>query len=220
MQTGNLFHTFKTGIARDVRALSFSPDGRWIATVQGRGLSSRGGWIDVWTVLTGEKSSLHPSRPQSVCFSPDGKWLVSADHDDVTIWSLESDEPVLELKGHSNVESVAFSPGGRRIVSGSKDMTALIWQPLLTEADSAKQWAQATQSLPAIEGEKRFNQLVETLITKDYRHLCRTRERILASGPACLDLLIEAFPPATVIEEDRLNALLQRLTAGFFRSNL
>jgi hypothetical protein len=93
------------------------------------------------------------------------------------------------------------------------DMTALIWQPLLTEADSADGWAQATQSLPAAEREKRFGQLVETLTTKDYRELCRTRERILASGPACLDLLMEAFPPATVIEEDRLNVLLQRLNA-------
>ena len=62
------------GHSDDVNSLSYSPDGKYLAS---------GSWdntIKIWDVLTGERVKTlggHIYSVNSVCYSPDGKYLAS-----------------------------------------------------------------------------------------------------------------------------------------------
>ncbi|KAL4732873.1 hypothetical protein BDV11DRAFT_214852 [Aspergillus similis] len=103
-----------------VQSVSFSPDGRLLASGSYDGTSvafspdsrllasgSRDGTVQLWNPATGaELQTLqgHTDWVQSVAFSPDGRLLASGSH---------------------SILSVAFSPDGRLLASGSYDGTDL-----------------------------------------------------------------------------------------------
>ncbi len=108
----------------EINALSFSPDGRLLAS------ASSDDTVRIWSaegeclrVLEGHSDGVH-----SVDFSPDGRLLASASSDNtVRIWSAEG-ECLRVLEGHSDgVHSVGFSPDGRLLASASSDDTVRIW---------------------------------------------------------------------------------------------
>jgi WD40 repeat protein len=71
----------------------------------------------------------------SVAFSPDQPVLASASGDQtVRLWSLESGDSLLTLRGHDDpVKAVLFSPDGRRLFSGSRDGHVKVWDPLQSQ---------------------------------------------------------------------------------------
>ncbi len=69
------------------------------------------------------------------------------------IWSLNSEIPVADLKGHGQwVTSIAFTPDGEKLASGSADHTVRVWS--LTEF---KEIAQYTDSSDWIPGSRTFS---------------------------------------------------------------
>jgi WD40 repeat protein len=93
----------------DVRSISISPDGRWVATGSWWGTGAK-----VWYAATGRpvKTDLVPTQTQvTVRFSPDGKWLATAGVGGCRLWAVDSwrEGPAL---GASNGR-VAFSREGR-----------------------------------------------------------------------------------------------------------
>jgi WD40 repeat protein len=103
-----------------VRGLSFSPDGRRLAS---------GGYdrcVRVWDPDTGELLRQLPAQDgwvNAVAFSPDGRWLASASADStVRLWDARTGAPVHTFREHRGpAQSLAFSADGARLVSVGMD---------------------------------------------------------------------------------------------------
>ncbi|KIJ41772.1 hypothetical protein M422DRAFT_171792 [Sphaerobolus stellatus SS14] len=111
-----------------VSSVSFSPDGRYIASGSGDQT------VHLWSVETGmpvdQPYEGHTKSVNSVSFSPDGRYIASGSDDGtVCLWSVETGMPVGQpYEGHTkSVNSVSFSPDGRYIASGSYDDTVRLW---------------------------------------------------------------------------------------------
>ena len=113
-----------TGHSAGVNSVSFSPDGRLLAS------GSYDNTIKLWDVETKkELGSLtgHSDVVTSVSFSPDGRLLASGSDDNtIKLWDVETKKELGSLMGHSyRVNSVSFSADGKRLLCGSMDGTLL-----------------------------------------------------------------------------------------------
>jgi WD40 repeat protein len=109
-----------------VYAVTFSPDGKWIAT---------GGWdqsIRLWDRSTGNLVRTirgHRGFVRGLAFRPDSRQLISCSEDkSVRLWDVASGRELAAFHGHMGfVHCVAFSPDGARAASGSLDCTIRLW---------------------------------------------------------------------------------------------
>jgi dipeptidyl aminopeptidase/acylaminoacyl peptidase len=120
------------GHADLVRAVAFSPDGRWLAV--GGGPSGRFGEIKIWDVQRPKPKLLstiqgHRDTILAIAFSPDGKTIASASYDRlVKLWDLTTGKQLRSLKEHTDaVYAIAFMPDGKRLVSAAGDRTLKVW---------------------------------------------------------------------------------------------
>ena len=109
-----------------VRGVSFSPDGKTIAS------ASADKTIKLWNVADGKELrtlSGHQSEVYSTSFSPDGKTIASASADKtIKLWNVVDGKELRTLSGHQQgVTSVSFSPDGQTIASASEDSTVKLW---------------------------------------------------------------------------------------------
>jgi WD40 repeat protein len=104
----------RSGHAGTVDALTFSPDGRWLAS----GSSDR--TIRVWDLSTGRTICTlegHTDDVWSLSFSPDGKHLASASQDGaVRIWDAGSGETLYSLNSRSIPVAAIFTGDGQFLI--------------------------------------------------------------------------------------------------------
>lgn len=125
-----------TGHEWPISGLSFSPDGRSVAT------GAFDAEIRIWDPTSGSLLRLlaGPSPIQALAYSPDGKRLVSAASDaTTTLWDLTTGRELLHLVGHSGgpIGNVAFMPDGDRVVTSGLDATTRLWD---VSVGGARDW--------------------------------------------------------------------------------
>ncbi len=118
--------TFSFGAA--VNALAFSPDGKYLAAGDAKGVLSRldmaSGRVTPWQ--GGKEDAIN-----AVAFSPDGRWLVAGYAPSGKIRLLEaSSQRAIDLAPSSaqgHIYSTAISPDNRALAIGRNDGTTEIW---------------------------------------------------------------------------------------------
>ncbi|HAJ63167.1 MAG TPA: hypothetical protein DCP31_31325, partial [Cyanobacteria bacterium UBA8543] len=109
-----------------VLAVTFSPDGKLLATGDSNGM------IHLWEASSGREILTckgHNGVVTSVTFSPSGEILASGSYDQTArLWDIHTGECLQLLQGHSEtVFSVTFNPSGATLASGSYDKTVRFW---------------------------------------------------------------------------------------------
>ena len=119
-----------TGHAGPVTSVTFSQDGKVLATASGD-RSEGDGAIHLWDVSTGRHLREIRGHTESVCsvsFAPDGKSLVSGSHDGtVRLWSPETGEPEKVLQGHGGAVTFVGFNEANMLITGSLDKTLRAW---------------------------------------------------------------------------------------------
>lgn len=122
--------TLLRGHANEVRAVAFSPDGKWLAAAGGS--PGQFGEIKLWDVATGQEVRTwrgHRDNIFALAFAPDGKTLATCSYDKlIKLWDVATGAELKTLKDHTDaVFAVAFSPNGKWLVSASADRTVKLW---------------------------------------------------------------------------------------------
>lgn len=111
---------FKIRKDSDILSLTFSPDGKKLAT------GSMDTAVQLWDAVKNKKLKSfqgHTGWVTAIEISEDGKCLASGDTDSVVrIWDTNKGSELALLQGHRNcILSLAFTPDGKTLASGSAD---------------------------------------------------------------------------------------------------
>lgn len=128
-----------------VRAVKFSPDGRFVVT-GGSVDTEKNDWTaKIWAISAEDpndwklvkellpKKGRHYDQVMAVAFRPDGKRIAVADEKASHIYDLSSSKPeewaeIRELKAHKAwTRAIAWSQDGKRLFSCSDDATTVLW---------------------------------------------------------------------------------------------
>lgn len=109
-----------------VECVTFSPDGKLLATGEESGL------VRIWENGSGKEILAlggHLRKVNRTAFSPDGKWLVSGSDDrSVRLWDIEKGQAAWVTEENvKEIEGVAFSPDGKTVISGGLDFHLKVW---------------------------------------------------------------------------------------------
>jgi hypothetical protein len=184
---GRLLHTLTTQSRHHVSAVSFSPDGRMLATGSD-GLGAA--WL--WDPATGRHlRTLEVDRSafKVISFSPDGRTLATGGRDAaVRLWGPVMGRQLRQLDGHTHVIALAFSPDGRQLAVGDWEGPVRLWD--LASGLSHGQFrptapgGKATAALKLVTGRKPF--LTRMTFSPDCRLLATgySDGNVLLSNPA------------------------------------
>jgi WD40 repeat protein len=122
-QDGSLVRML-TGHRDWLRSVAFSPDGRFLASVEHRE-------IRLWSLATWETvKTFSCDLCIRAVFSPDGRLLATGDKVAIRLWEIETGrERVIPTGQSSYIDSVEFSDDGQLIASsGGTDGTIKVWR--------------------------------------------------------------------------------------------
>jgi hypothetical protein len=115
-----------SGGKRDINVVSFSPDGRYLATAGEAG-------TQLWDVPDGKlRRRLIPKDlgTQTVIFSPNsGQILTGGKDGSASLWDTATGRGLHRFMGHEKaVRTLTFNATGSRIATGSADKMAILWE--------------------------------------------------------------------------------------------
>ena len=121
------------GLSERVHSISYSADGRWLATAGGD--PGQYGLARLWTVQSdgGCKPTRDLAESQDVVFaavfSPDGKLVATAGADRVVrVLETATGKLLAQVEDHADwIFDVAFSPDGKRLATASRDKTCKVF---------------------------------------------------------------------------------------------
>lgn len=114
-----------SGHQEAVTSLSFSPDGRLLAS------GSYDNTAVLWKIPEGSRfrTLTHDDRIRAVAFSPDGKTLATGGNDKIlSLWEVETGTLINTFRGLSDrINCIAFSPNGLFVGAGSNN-EVIVWR--------------------------------------------------------------------------------------------
>ena len=132
-ETGEVVNTLR-GHVKQVRSLSFSPDGKRIVSISGGGPKSSDHTVKLWDVATGEELiSLEgqSSGGSNIIFSPDGSmiaWAGSGVDNAIKLWDVATAEETKMFKGiNFRIPQVKTSDDGTIVTSSDGTKDTIVW---------------------------------------------------------------------------------------------
>jgi WD40 repeat protein len=148
LPSGKVLRELK-GHTEDVRSLTFSPDGKFLASGAGASWDEEAGkkkraqdmTVRLWDVSTGKQRACWKGHRFPVCFvqfSPDGRTLVSADRRErwgppvnAFLWDVGTGKLLSRFRGIPGEDyfpvPMAFSPDGKSLAVSQGDAGVLLW---------------------------------------------------------------------------------------------
>jgi WD40 repeat protein len=113
-----------------VFGVTYSPDGRLLATAGGRDQEHN---IGIWQAATGKaiRGLRQEHFVRSVAFSPDSRRLACTSGRKVALWDVTTGQELdsISFADHLQFLRVAFSPDGRRLAMACEGQTVRLWDP-------------------------------------------------------------------------------------------
>ena len=126
-----------------VKSITFSPDGRYLATLTSGDDGPTDSNVWLWETTRGRKIARmqhiqdaqylagYPNDVKTIAFSPDGRYLAGTGSNkgkSIWVWEATSGRGVAYMSHEDSVNAIAFSPDGKYLATASNDKTARIWQ--------------------------------------------------------------------------------------------
>jgi WD40 repeat protein len=112
-----------TGNTNDINDMAFSPDGRYLASVNDDGI------LLIWdTENWDEIAYVEVGAARALAFNADSSLIAVGGEQDITFWDVDTESLVGTIEGHTTeVFQLAFTAGGNTLASLSYDGTLRLW---------------------------------------------------------------------------------------------
>jgi RNA polymerase sigma factor (sigma-70 family) len=196
-------------------AMTFSPDGRYLAAVGGEAgmVTGKGdGFIALWDVRNGdEKFAVTGLTDGLLCmaYSTDGRLLATGGADGtVRLWEVATGKERHRFAGHDGwVYGIALSPEGRFVAASSPDAPIFVWDVEGTEGKLPSQ-------TPFSAGDKA--DLWKALDGADAAAAFAAMRQLLGRPGRAVALLRERLRPAAEVDDKDIQRLLRDLDSDAF----
>lgn len=142
MRSGQSRTVIEHGTSATVKAITFSPNNAYLATLNLTPGYSTGNVVRIWDLNGGQRGALkHGGAVFAIAFSPEGKYLATGGKNRsgytggvVTLWNMNSYKIAWKAEQSDDIRTVDFSPNGKYLAIGGDDGKVTIWDMSTTQS--------------------------------------------------------------------------------------